>query len=159
MQLLMPSGFLILGTIRRRYFLIRGDNLLLMLILLLSGRGGNRPLLLMTLVSCCLSRDHRSTALLSTGWADRLGSALLLRATGYYNLRLLGCETSSVRSVGVDETDGCVAALVCATACATGLLGLLLVDEVVIRVATCCGASDGRYLAILELLSLLVLIH
>ena len=52
MQLLMPSGSLILGTIRRRYFLIRGDNLLLMLILLLSGRGSNRPLLLMTLVSC-----------------------------------------------------------------------------------------------------------
>ena len=53
MQLLMPSGFLILCTIRRRYFLVRGDDLLLMLILLLSGRGGNRPLLLMTLASCC----------------------------------------------------------------------------------------------------------
>ena len=59
----------------------------------------------------------------------------------------------------MDETNGCVAALVCATACATGLLGLLLVDEVVVRVATCCGASDSRYLAVLELLSLLVLIH
>ena len=78
---------------------------------------------------------------------------------------LLDRETAGGGAVGVgcccccvDETDGCVAALVCAAAAGcTGLL-LLLVDQVVVRVAA-CGACDSRYLAVFELLSLLVLIH